>query len=234
MLIDCAKKNASVDAKNTTGLHLKFSSWTACKMKNSHFSARFGEAWRDPTWSWSKPLHGKLDSSDTVGQESRTEKEKERERERERERRGGGGGGGGSKFSGLIYSEIHHMQGLPIFPVFCACSVMTTVAWLQWILFMIILFVLFVFVCGLFVHLLFHLTILSAAWQKMSHLDMYVFFIAFRCPFDIFLRSFACVFVCFPVQISFVDNLFLKRREIARKIERERDLERSREREREI
>ena len=46
MLIDYAMKNASVDAKNTIGLHLKFSSWKACKVKNSHFCARFWEAWR--------------------------------------------------------------------------------------------------------------------------------------------------------------------------------------------
>ena len=46
MLIDCAMKNASVDARNTIGLHLKFSSWKACKVKNSHLCARFWEAWR--------------------------------------------------------------------------------------------------------------------------------------------------------------------------------------------
>ena len=39
-------ENASVDAKNTIGLHLKFSSWNACKVKNSHLCACFWEAWR--------------------------------------------------------------------------------------------------------------------------------------------------------------------------------------------
>ena len=71
MLIDCAMKNASIDAKNTIGLHLKFSSWKACKVKNSQWCARFCEAWRvknqqhplflvlfecdlDATWVWRK------------------------------------------------------------------------------------------------------------------------------------------------------------------------------------
>ena len=46
MFIDCAMKNASVDAKSTIGLHLKISSWKIRKVKNSHFCARFWEAWR--------------------------------------------------------------------------------------------------------------------------------------------------------------------------------------------
>ena len=37
MLINCTMKNVSVNAKNTIGLHLEFSSWKACKVKNSHF-----------------------------------------------------------------------------------------------------------------------------------------------------------------------------------------------------
>ena len=45
MLIDCTVKYASVGAKNTIGLHLKFSGWKACKVKNS-LCARFWEALR--------------------------------------------------------------------------------------------------------------------------------------------------------------------------------------------
>ena len=49
MFINCAMKNVSVDAKNTIGLHLKFSSLKS-KVKNSHFCARFWEAWGVKAW----------------------------------------------------------------------------------------------------------------------------------------------------------------------------------------
>ena len=52
MLIDCAMNNAPVDAKNTTGLHLKFSSWRARGVKNSPFGVRFCEAWRVDWHCW--------------------------------------------------------------------------------------------------------------------------------------------------------------------------------------
>ena len=46
MLLDCTMKNASVDAKNTIGLHLKFSSHKSMQSEKQPFCARFWEAWR--------------------------------------------------------------------------------------------------------------------------------------------------------------------------------------------